>query len=293
LRVYVLSRLHELAEAAGRIADGDLSTRADASRAAGEISALIQDFNRMADALETSDRELQASAAAIAHELRTPLTILRGRLQGMVDGVFHGGGETLNGLILQVDHLSRIVDDLQTVSLAATGALTLRPVAIDLAAEIEAASALMAAEFAAANMRIDLDLRPADVVADPARVRQAALALMTNARTHAAEGGAVRIETARDGANAVLRVHDRGRGLSDGDKTKAFERFWRSDAVDAPVQPGQGLGLSVVQAIARAHGGAARVFDREGGGATFELSLPAVRAASHAATNRSATPLLQ
>jgi signal transduction histidine kinase len=130
----IAAPLDGVAKALQNLAAGDLSVRA-VSRSPGsaEASKLITDFNTMAEALQRYDRELTEGAAAIAHELRTPLTILRGRLQGMKDQVFEPSEKEISGLILQVEALSRIVDDLQTVSFAEAGILTLHKAPIDLA----------------------------------------------------------------------------------------------------------------------------------------------------------------
>jgi two-component system, OmpR family, sensor histidine kinase AdeS len=267
--------LEEVAAAARRVAGGDLAARAPLrQRGAGEIAQLVDDFNHMAAELESFERELNESSAAIAHELRTPLTILRGRLQGMRDGVFQASEKEIIGLIQQVDALARIVDDLQTVSLATTGALDLRKARIDLAAEMDALMATVAPHLEAAGMCVELDLRAAPLDADAARLRQATVALLENARRHAASGGVVRVETFVDGAEARLRVLDRGPGFTADEALRVFERFWRADDSRSRDHGGSGLGLSVVEAIARAHGGHARALPREGGGAIFEIALP-------------------
>ncbi len=269
--------LEDVASAARRLSAGDLSARAPTRPgSAGEIGQLVDDFNLMASALEVSERELQISTASIAHELRTPLTILRGRLQGMLDGVFASGEKEVRGLVLQVDQLGRIVDDLQLLSLAATGELYLQKGRVDLAEEVESVITTVRPDFDAAGMCIELDLRPALVIADAARLRQAMLALLDNCRRHAASGGVVRIETARFGEEAILRVLDRGPGLSDEAHARVFERFWRADRFRKGGLGGSGLGLSVVQAIAEAQGGRVRALTRDAGGAMFEIVLPSI-----------------
>lgn len=267
--------IEAVAAAARRIAEGDLSARAVAATpGSGETAQLLNDFNRMADELEGAERELVEGAAAIAHELRTPLTILRGRLQGMSDGVFPSGEKEISGLIRQVEGLGRIVEDLRVTSLAASGALELRKAPMDFAVEIDSVIEAMRPDLIAVGMAIELDLRPALIVADAPRLRQAAAALLENAKRYAVEGGAVRVEVKREPAGAVLRVLDRGKGLQPEELTRAFERFWRADPSRSREIGGSGLGLSVVAAIAQAHGGACRALQREGGGAVFELRVP-------------------
>ncbi|MCE3012434.1 MAG: HAMP domain-containing protein, partial [Proteobacteria bacterium] len=226
----IAAPLDGVAKALQSLAAGDLSVRAiSRSPGSAEASKLITDFNTMAEALQRYDRELTEGAAAIAHELRTPLTILRGRLQGMKDQVFEPSEKEISGLILQVEALSRIVDDLQTVSFAEAGILTLHKAPIDLAKVIAELSQFVAPEIKESGMRLNLSLTPAHVFADPFRVRQAALALVNNARLHAHSGGVIEIDCGLVGDFGVVRVMDRGPGLSSVVIENAFRLFWRED----------------------------------------------------------------
>ena len=267
--------LEDVAKAARLVANGDLTARATLSvKGSSETSGLVGDFNLMANALQSFQQELNESSAAIAHELRTPLTVLRGRLQGMYDGLFTAGPQEILGLIRQIDALGRIVEDLQMVSLAASGALELRKSAIDLAVEVDVLMQTLQPDLHNAGLMVELDLRPAPVLADPSRIRQATLALLDNARRHAGQGRSVRVETMLCGPEAVIRVLDRGPGLTPLALERVFDRFWRAEESRSRAGGGSGLGLSVVAAIANAHGGSARAKLREGGGAVFELAVP-------------------
>jgi two-component system sensor histidine kinase AdeS len=264
-----------VATAAREVASGRLDARAETShRGAGETAALIADFNQMAEELQRADEEIRATAAAIAHELRTPLTVLRGRLQGVGDGVFEIEPKMIRGLILQVDGLARIVDDLRTLSLASNGRLVLQLGHHDLAREAEAVAQTIAMDLAAAGLDLQLDLRPAPVISDDARLRQAILAILDNTRRHAREGGEVLLSTGRAQDFAWITIADRGPGLPPGREARAFERFWRSDESRSRDSGGSGLGLAVVDAIVRAHGGSVSARPRVGGGAVFEIRLP-------------------
>lgn len=267
--------LESLAEAARKVAAGDLSARArPASSGAGETAQLLADFNEMADALERSDRQLKESSAAIAHELRTPLTVLRGRLQGMRDGVFEAGDQEIAGLIRQVEGLTRIVEDLRTVSNAEAGQLSLRCALVDLAEEADGVLRVVRPDLERAGLSLELNLRPTPIHLDAERARQVLLALVQNARLHAADGGVIRVETLSDDEDAVLRVLDRGPGFPPGLNAAAFQPFWRADASRSRDSGGTGLGLAVVAAVMKAHGGTAAVLERPGGGSIIELRFP-------------------
>ena len=267
--------VHKVAMAARRVAAGDRTVRVPVTgHGAGETFQLITDFNMMAREMERSERDMRENIAAIAHELRTPLTVLRGRLQGMSDGVFEPDAKGFEGLIFQVDSLSRIVEDLQTLSLAMAGRLTMRPTIIDIAEEAGKVIDAFSSELANAGMIAERDLMPVRLAADGARLRQILLVLLDNARCYAASGGAVRVETGADIDGAYLRVLDRGPGIAADDFDRLFQRFWRADDPRSRASGGTGLGLAVAKAIAEAHGGRMSAAPRSGGGASFEVRLP-------------------
>jgi two-component system sensor histidine kinase AdeS len=172
-----------------RLAVGNLSTRIGSERDWGRAAqSLVDGFNQLAASLAGAQRALREGNAAIAHELRTPLTILRGRLQGMLDGVFGHSPADLKRLILQIDALTGIVDDLRVLSLAAVAELKVELSAIDLAVQAEDVLALVEADLDAAGITVERDLRPAPMNGDGNRIRQAILALIDNARRYGASG---------------------------------------------------------------------------------------------------------
>ncbi|GAB3130274.1 sensor histidine kinase [Novispirillum itersonii] len=270
--------LKSVAEAARRVAQGDFSARANLSgRGFGEARELVADFNHMAERLQRAEGELAYSNSAIAHELRTPLTILRGRLQGLSDGVFAPSPELYGRLIAHVDDLSAIVEELRTLALGNAGKLDLHRGPLDLGAETAAALATMADDLTAAGLGIDTQFSPAPVLADRARLRQMVVAVLDNCRRYA-PGSRVRLETGvegtADGCFSVIRCADSGPGLSAENRARAFERFWRAEESRGRRLGGSGLGLSIVRAIARAHGGDATLADSGPPGLTVEIRLP-------------------
>ncbi len=114
-----------VAQAAARVSAGDRSVRVDKGSTSGEVGVLIDSFNRMAGEIETYERERTVLTAGIAHELRTPLTILKGRLHGLTDGVIDPATGEADRLLRQVEHLSRLVEDLRTLSHADAAELDL------------------------------------------------------------------------------------------------------------------------------------------------------------------------
>ncbi|AWI85948.1 two-component sensor histidine kinase (plasmid) [Alloyangia pacifica] len=270
----VVAPLKSVGVAARRIAQGDFSARADVPNDSfREAADLLADFNAMAERLERAEAELAYSNSAIAHELRTPLTILRGRLQGLSDGVFDPTQETFERLIVHVDHLSSIVEELRTLALGNAGRLELSHVSVDLAEEVAAALSGMEAELAAAGITVTRALAPARVTADRTRLRQAFVAVFENCRRYA-QRAQVHVETLTEGDHVLFRCSDTGPGLPAEDRDRAFDRFWRADGSRGRSHGGSGLGLSILRAIARAHGGEARLLPNDRTGLSVEVRLP-------------------
>ena len=266
--------LKSVGGAARRIAEGDFSARAEGPHGSfREAADLLTDFNAMAQRLERAEAELAYSNPAIAHELRTPLTILRGRLQGLSDGVFDPTPEAYGRLIAHVDHLAAIVEELRTLALGNAGRLELTGVRLDLAEEAGAALSSLEAELDDADITVTRALGSACVMADRTRLRQAFVAVLENCRCYAPQSR-VHVETLVEGDHVVFRCADTGPGLAEEDRSRAFDRFWRADASRGRSHGGSGLGLSIVRAIARAHGGEARVLPNAPTGLIVEVRLP-------------------
>lgn len=265
----IVRPLAAVGAAARRIADGDLAARVVPVREAhGEIGLLISDFNAMAARLQRMADDVSLWNAQIAHELRTPLTILQGRLQGAKDGVFPLDVGLVDGLLTQVAGLTRLVEDLRSVSLGDSGRLELILTDVDLSAEIADMAPTLRSILEPAGFSLSLDLAPGTVRADAARLRQAVLALVDNARRHA-DPCALTIEVSFAADQASIAVVDTGPGLAAELEEDAFRQFVRG----TPSTSGSGLGLAIVRGIARAHGGDVG-YCHTAGHSAFEIILP-------------------
>ncbi|GKS96713.1 ATP-binding protein [Acidovorax sp. SUPP2825] len=265
--------LNSVAESLRRIAEGDLSARATTDdHSLGETAQLVRDFNSMAERLQHMAQQRAFWNAAIAHELRTPVTILRGRLQGMTEGVFEPTPTQFQGLLKNVEGLGRLIEDLRLLGLKDSGHLELHLELADLAAEVGAVAQAFEPQLRAAGFALTLDLNPQEVLCDPVRIRQALLALLENALRHATPG-AMRIRHWVEGEMCHLCVEDSGPGLNADDAARLFDAFQRGEASRGP-SSGSGLGLAVVQAIAQAHEGQASWAPSRLGGSAFALQWP-------------------
>lgn len=267
----ILAPLNSVTDAIRRVAQGDLSARALADdRSLGEATQLVDDFNLLADKLQRVTEEQLFWNAAIAHELRTPVTILRGRVQGLAEGVFSPDEGQFRSLLLQVEGLNHLIEDLRVVNLVESGHLDMNFQVVDLSAEIRSVVDLVAESLAKVGQNPILDLRVQHAFCDPARIRQALLALLENARKHAVPGS-IRVVARADDGWFFLSVSDEGPGIAEDFLPHVFAAFRRSPDARGG---GSGLGLAVVAAIARAHGGQAKCYAVPETGTTFEMCWP-------------------
>jgi two-component system sensor histidine kinase AdeS len=269
---HIVEPMHAVARAARAIADGDLSARvAPGIEAPGETAMLVEDFNAMAGRLEKGAQSVVNWNAQIAHELRTPLTILKGRLQGVSDGVFAMDDMLINGLMAQVDGLARLVEDLRCVSLADIGRLELQLALVDLRAGLEDWAAMMAPTVERAGFTLTVEGPATRARVDMGRLGQALLALVDNA-LHYAHPCALKLSLRHQVKGVAIHLIDGGPGVAEEQREDLFSIFTRGHAARDAHRTGSGLGLAVVQAIAQAHGGAAQ-YQWRGGQSHFIITL--------------------
>ncbi|MCD8520849.1 MAG: ATP-binding protein [Saccharospirillaceae bacterium] len=271
----ILTPLNSVAESLREIAQGKLDARASVDRhALGETAQLVRDFNAMAERLQTITREREFRNAAIAHELRTPVTILRGRLQGLAEGVFTPGNELFQGLLRQVEGLNRLIDDLRVLSLNDSGHLELQQTEVRLAGEIQTVMDIFTPHLQAKGFTLNPELDGSlQVRCDVVRIRQALMALLENAGQHADPGIlTVRLRHAEN--TCYLSVEDEGPGIPAEVAGAIFEAFHRLEPSRSRKSGGSGLGLAVVKAIMAAHRGAAICQPAGQRGTAFVLSWP-------------------
>jgi signal transduction histidine kinase len=270
----IAAPIEALAASARAIAAGGRESPPPPPRdAPREIEALHRDFSAMTDALKAADDDVRLRSAAIAHELRTPLSVLRGRLIGVQSGVFDADDRLLSGLLRQVGLIDQLVADLNLLASARGVAMTLdrRPVALG-----ELAAAVLDAlqpDAASASVTLRMESNPVEVDVDPARIERAITNLVANAIRYA-PGSTVTLSVRRSGEHAVVRVEDDGPGWPVENPQALMEAFVRGETSRSRDTGGAGLGLAIVDAVARAHGGSLKLSRAVRRGAVAELFLP-------------------
>lgn len=209
----ILTPLNAVASSLKRISQGDLDARAwCASSQLGEINHLVNDFNEMAEKLQTLDIQRKSWNAAIAHELRTPVTILRGRLQGLVDGVFAPDPALFNNLLKQTEGLARLIEDLRVVSSDGGAGYTLCKSEIDLKDTLETALETFRPEFKRKQYDIHTELKTQRCICDPLRINQCLTVLFDNA-LHYSTSRKLIIKNGVYGKENYILIQDEGPGI--------------------------------------------------------------------------------
>lgn len=255
--------------AAARITGGDLSARVVApAGTVGETARLLEHFNEMAGSLELYERERTEMIAAIAHELRTPLAVMLARFELMDEGLVAPTEDELMRLTHQAKLLTRLVNDLRTLSLADANRLSLHRREVDLEELTERVAASFEERARAAGVQIRLELASVRVDADPDRLEQVLINLLDNALKYTPEGGSVTVSLKAAAGQAHLSVRDTGPGF-EGEPQRLFGRFYRADDKGS----GSGLGLALVQVLVELHGGTVTACNLPNRGASFEVRL--------------------
>lgn len=271
----ILLPVNAVADNLRKIAQGDLSARVELNKSpVGETATLVSDFNIMAQRLDTMARERAFWNAAIAHELRTPVTILRGRIQGLAEGVFEPSEKLFQNLLTQIENLSYLIEDLRVVGLVENGQLRLNKEPVLLSAEVESVVHAFRNILAKAGLEVSVNLDPGAVQCDVVRIRQALMALLDNALKYA-NPGSLHVTLQIDSDTCHLSVEDSGPGLPEEFVSSVFNAFEQTHRHPTSDEKGSGLGLAVVKAIAVAHGGQALCASSALGGTAFRLSWPA------------------
>jgi len=280
--------VQRMTETASAIAGGDLSRRVPEGAAGTEAGELGVALNAMLGRIEeafdqraASEARLRQFVADASHELRTPVTTIRGYAE-----LYRTGGlgqptdldEAMRRTEQEALRMGSLVDDLLHLARLDQGRpLEREPVDLtQLAADAVRDARAVQPDCAITAIAPE----PVAVIGDESRLRQVIANLVANALVHA-PGAPIEVRVHRSGDGAIVEVADEGPGMAEADAGRAFERFYRADASRARHQGGSGLGLSIVDATVRAHGGTVSLTTAPDEGTTVHLELPSRSAVEH------------
>ena len=271
----ILRRVQAVAGGARRLAEGDYGARL-APKGRDELTALADDFNRLAGALERNEELRRRGMADVSHELRTPVAVARAELDALIDGIRPCTKERLEQIQGRLLDLARLLDDLYDLALSDAGALAYRHAPLDLGEILETAVGDSRAAFA--DKGIELRLESDEellMIGDRGRLRQVLDNLLGNSLRYTDPGGFTRIEAMRIGDEIKVSVSDSPPGVTPEAMARLFDRFYRVEESRSRAKGGAGLGLAICRNIVEAHRGSISADSAEPGGLAIEIRLPA------------------
>lgn len=276
----VVTPVRDMMIASGEIAGGNYARRIPLRRPPAtrdELGQLAHSFNQMAEQLAESDTIRRQLIGDITHELRTPLTIIKGSMEGLIDGVLPAEPETFQQVYHEAARLQRLVTDLQELSRVEAGAYELHRQPVDLGKLTVAVAGRLRPQFTdkGVTLSVHLPRRLVMVSADPDRVSQILINLMGNALQYTPAGGQVDVTVQANHEGAVISIADSGDGIAPEHLPHLFTRFYRVDKSRARASGGSGIGLTIARHLVEAHGG--HIWAESAGvgqGSTFSFSLP-------------------
>lgn len=277
----ITAPLRRLIPAIDRLGRGELGVQAPVL-SKDEYGKVALAFNAMSDQLRKTEETRRHLVADVAHELRTPLTIVRGKLDGLQQAGASIPPESLLPLQDELIRLSRLVDDLQLLSLAESGKLQLEKKPISMTHLVRRVMDHVEPDAAEKNIALSLEIE-ADgkpIAVDPNRLTQVLLNLLVNAIRYTPPLGSVKV-TIRElpspaGENTKLRItiSDSGVGMTPEQLARIFDRFYRTDEARSREGGGTGLGLAITKELVLAHGGTLEAESEPGQGSVFVVELP-------------------
>jgi histidine kinase len=278
----VVGPIQRLMKISRQIAEGDYEERLKISgnvqsNQLDELDQLALSFNQMADKLEKTESMRRQLIGDVTHELRTPLSAIKGYMEGLMDGVLSATPETYHLVHSEADRLQRLVNDLQELSRVEAGAYQLHLEPVSPFVFIDTVVKHLNRQFEEKGVRLEkgMDGGIQNVIADQDRVIQVLTNLVGNALQYTPTGGRVVITASNLQDQVVISVTDTGIGISPDHLPLIFNRFYRTDKSRTRVSGGSGIGLTIAQAIVKAHKG--RIWAEsagEGKGTSIHFTLP-------------------
>ena len=273
----VIAPVHAMSLATQRIADGRYDERVQVN-GSDELAQLAVYFNQMAEKLNEVETTRRRLIGDVSHELRTPLAVIKGSMEGLVDGVLPATDETFLNIRTEADRLNRLVDDSQELSRVEARAYQLDIHPVNVAALVRTVVKRLSPHAESKRITLDFELAPdlPQILADEDRAVQILTNLTGNAVQYTPEGGRVILSAKRLNEEVQVSVRDTGIGIPPEHLSHIFDRFYRVDkSRSRQAGGGSGIGLTIARALIEAQGGRIWVESAgEGQGCAFSFTLP-------------------
>ncbi len=259
------------------IAKGNYTSSSPEKTDIKEIDELIVSVNDLSIQLENQQDIRNQLSSDIAHEIRTPLTTLKGNLEAMIDGIWEVTDERLQSSYDEVNRITRLIGSIDKINEIESNQDMLNKSSFDLYVLAETIFSNFEALFAKKNIHYSLDGGSLFINADKDKISQVITNLLSNAIKFTPSEGKITLKISQEKNQALLSVIDTGEGISPKEINHIFERFYMSDFSRNSLLGGQGIGLSIVKTIIKAHKGTITVKSDYGKGSTFTVILPVKR----------------
>jgi signal transduction histidine kinase len=273
----LIAPLKALTTASQRISEGRYNERVSEG-GKDELGQLATSFNAMAEKLQDVETIRRRLIGDVAHELRTPLTVIKGSMEGLIDGVLPATSQTFVQISKEAERLNRLVDDLQELSRVESGAVSLNISPGSIHELVRVAYKRLSGSYHKKGIGITIDLpsKCPDVMADTDRIIQVLTNLLGNALEYTPAGGNVTVAAELTDTELIVHIIDNGIGIAPEHLAHIFDRFYRVDGSRSRQNGGgSGIGLTISKALIEAHGGRLWAESQgQGQGSTFSFSLP-------------------
>ncbi len=272
----IVEPLQELSFTSRRLARGYYHERTSI-RSDDELADLSQSINQLAEALEQTEQRRLALLADVAHELRTPLSTIEGYMEGLIDGVIAPEERIFAMIQHEAVRLKWLIEELALLSRAEAGQLRVTPRPMQITTIIGQVAAQFEPQFNAKEVQLAINIPPdlPTIVADPDRLEQIMINLLSNALRYTPMHGYVTIFAEVHDFFVQIGIRDTGIGISAEHLPHIFERFYRVDKSRARQSGGTGIGLTITRHLIYAQGGEIWVESAGlGRGSTFYITLP-------------------
>ncbi len=273
---HAMSGVERVTQTAVRIEQGDLTQRVPPGGEGVEIDRLAMAFNAMVERVQSMVSEWKEVTSNIAHDLRSPITRMRGMAETTLTGApqLDAYRDMASGVVEECDRLISMISTMLAIAEAESGVAVPARKLVDVAAILRDATDLFqpVADEKGVRLEVTLPADPLIVPGDASLLQRVVANLLDNAVKYAAGGGQVHLSGQSSRSQVTVSIADTGPGISEKDLPHVFERFYRGEPSRST--PGNGLGLSLAQALVRAHGGTITVQSSPGRGSRFVVNFP-------------------
>jgi signal transduction histidine kinase len=274
--------IRELSRVSRKISEGNYSQRIPLSKELSisemdELKQLAINFNQMASKLENTENLRRQLIGDVSHELRTPISLIKASMEGLIDGIVPMNNKTFYQVQVEADRLSKLVNDLQELSIIESGAYKINKEKSDINEVISSVISNLAPQFLNKHIQVSSNTKNSKITVnfDIDRMKQVLTNILANAYQYSEESGKVNITSSTKNDHVEISISDTGRGISVENLPHIFTRFYRVDKSRSKNCGGSGIGLTITKQLVEAHGG--KIWAKSQGenkGTTITFTLP-------------------